>query len=108
MHTVIETNGFIRAAKRVGVSEKERLEIVDYISCNPSIGDEIPGTGGLRKLRYAAKGKGKSGGYRIITFYSGEAIPTLLLTIYDKSRKDNFSNKDKVLMKKEVEELIKK
>ncbi len=42
---------------------------------HPEAGDEISGTGGARKIRVAGRGKGKSGGYSVITFYSGKDVP---------------------------------
>ena len=47
-------------------------------------GDDIPGTGGARKVRFAGRGKGKSGGYRVVTFYSGPDIPVFLLNVFAK------------------------
>ncbi|WP_246800709.1 type II toxin-antitoxin system RelE/ParE family toxin [Mesorhizobium amorphae] len=44
----------------------------------------MAGTGGARKLRFGGRGKGKSRGYRIITFYTDEDIPVFLLDIYSK------------------------
>jgi mRNA-degrading endonuclease RelE of RelBE toxin-antitoxin system len=67
MHTVIETEFFLRDAKAVGLSEAERVAMVDFIASHPDAGDEIKGTGGARKIRFAGKGKGKSGGYRVVT-----------------------------------------
>jgi hypothetical protein len=54
-------------------------------------GDEIPGTGGCRKLRVAGRGKGKSCGYRTITFYSGESMPVFLLTVFSKGERSDLS-----------------
>jgi hypothetical protein len=51
--------------------EAERFAIVTWIASNPAAGDVIEGAGGARKVRLAGKGKGKSGGYRVVTFYSG-------------------------------------
>ena len=51
----------------------------------------MEGTGGVRKVRWAREGKGKSGGVRIIYFYYNEGIPLYLLTLYGKSEKDNLS-----------------
>jgi hypothetical protein len=53
----------------------EREAVVMLLAANPSAGVEIPGTGGARKIRVAGRGKGKSGGYRVISFYSGGNIP---------------------------------
>jgi hypothetical protein len=47
----------------------------------------IPGTGGARKVRFAGRGKGKSGGYRVITFYSGPEVPVFLITLFAKGRR---------------------
>jgi hypothetical protein len=59
--TVVETGVFTRRAEKLLTTE-ERGALVDYLAENPEAGDEIEGTGGVRKLRYAAKGRGKSGG----------------------------------------------
>jgi hypothetical protein len=55
----------------------------------------MPGTGGARKMRFAAKGKGKSGGYRVITFYSGVEMPVYLLDIYAKGEKIDLTQDEK-------------
>ncbi len=68
MQTVIETEAYLKDAKRAGLSEQERMAIVEYLAGHPEAGDEIQGTGGARKVRFAGQGKGKRGGYRVITF----------------------------------------
>ncbi|WP_133511916.1 type II toxin-antitoxin system RelE/ParE family toxin [Candidatus Thiosymbion oneisti] len=95
MHTLVETPVFIRRAAQAGVSEAELDEIRLLIANHPKAGDPVPGTGGARKLRFAARGKGKSGGYRIITFFSGEDIPVFLLDIYAKGEKIDLSQNEK-------------
>ena len=99
MQTVVEMPEFIRQAKKLGISNDDRESIIDEIACNPVAGDEISGTGGMRKLRVAGKGKGKSGGYRIITFFSGADIPVFMITVYSKSQKENITDKEKTIMK---------
>ena len=99
MQTVVELPEFIKCAKKLGLSDEERETIVDLIASNPDAGDEISGTGGMRKLRIAGKGKGKSGGFRAITFFSGADIPVFLVTMYGKSQKDNITDADKNVMK---------
>lgn len=74
MQTVVEMHEFIRCAKKLGRSDDERESIIDMIASNPDAGEEIVGTGGMRKLRVAPRGKGKSGGSRLITFFSGVDI----------------------------------
>lgn len=95
MHTVIETEVFLRDVKAAGLTDKERSDIVDFIAHHPHAGDEIKGTGGARKVRFAGKGKGKSGGYRVITFYSGEDIPVFLLNIFAKNEKTDLSQAER-------------
>ena len=91
MHTVIETNAYHRAAKLAGVDDDERSAIVDLIAENPEAGDIMPGCGGARKLRVAREGGGKSGGYRVVTYFAGEAFPVFLLTVFPKNVKTNLT-----------------
>lgn len=95
MQTVIETESFLRDAKLIGLSDEERDAIVNYVAANPDAGNEIKGTGGARKLRFAGKGKGKSGGYRVITFYSGDDIPVFLLNVFAKNEKVDLSQAER-------------
>lgn len=99
MQTVVETHEYLRRVKECGMSEHERSRIVDFIAAHPDAGDEISGTGGARKLRFAREGQGKSGGYRIITFYSGSDIPVFLITMFAKNEKANISQADKNAIK---------
>ena len=66
-----------------------------FIAANPDAGKEIRGSGGARKVRFAGKGKGKSGGYRVITFYSGEDIPVFLLNLFAKNEKADLSQAER-------------
>ncbi len=58
-------------------------------------GDLIQGTGGARKVRFAGRGKGKSGGYRVITFYAGERLPVFLLALYAKGERANLTKAER-------------
>jgi hypothetical protein len=55
----------------------------------------IPGSNGARKLRFAGRGKGKSGGYRVITFYSGAGLPVFLLTVFAKGERTDLSQAER-------------
>lgn len=55
------------------------------------VGDEIPGTGGVRKLRYALQGRGKSGGVRVIYYFFNEQNPLYALLLYGKNEQGNLS-----------------
>ena len=90
MQTVVETESYLRDARATGLTDHERLRIVSFIAANPDVGKEIKGSGGARKVRFAGRGKGKSGGYRVITFYSGEDIPVFLLNVFAKNEKTDL------------------
>ena len=90
MQTVAETPTFTRQADRL-FSDSERKELIDYLATHPLAGDEIPGTGGVRKLRFAASGRGKRGGARVVYFYGGEDMPVYALLAYAKSAKTDLS-----------------
>ncbi len=67
MQTVAETPTFSRQADKL-FSEDEKRELIDHLAENPLAGDQIPGTGGVRKMRFGALGRGKRGGVRVIYF----------------------------------------
>lgn len=93
MQTVIQPKSFLTAAKAAGMWEREAL--VDYVAANPTAGDLMQGTGGCRKLRHRRPGTGKSGGYRVITFFDGEDIPVALLTVFGKNERDNLTKAER-------------
>ena len=74
-----------------GLSENERNAIVTTIAGNPLGGDELRGSGGVRKVRFAGRGKGKSGGYRVVTAYFGPDVPVYLVALLSKGDRANFS-----------------
>lgn len=90
MQTVVETPVFQRRAEKL-LSPEERRGLIDFLAWNPDAGQEIPGTGGVRKLRYAAKGKGTRGGARVIYFVMDEASPIYALLIYGKDEQADLS-----------------
>jgi hypothetical protein len=88
--TVAETTEYAKRARKL-LSEKERAELICHLAAHPEAGDVMEGTGGVRKVRWAREGKGKSGGVRVVYFYYNEGMPLYLLTLYGKSEKDNLS-----------------
>jgi mRNA-degrading endonuclease RelE of RelBE toxin-antitoxin system len=68
MIAVVETEEFLADVKGV-LSEDEHDDLILYVALHPEAGDVIPETGGLRKLRWAAKGRGKRGGSRVIYYF---------------------------------------
>lgn len=91
MQTICETPAFTKAAAEAGMTREEVESIVLKLAANPLLGDEIQGTGGCRKLRVAGRGKGKSGGYRVVHFFTGPSLPLFLLTVFSKGQKANLS-----------------
>ena len=95
MQTVAETDAFLSAAKDAGMSDDERQAVVDAVAADPEAGAIMPRCGGARKLRFAKPGTGKSGGYRVITYFGGTDMPVFLLTVFGKGEKTNLSDKEK-------------
>jgi hypothetical protein len=62
---------------------------------NPAVGELVPGTGGVRKLRWGLEGRGKRGGARVIYFYHSADIPLFALTAYAKNERADLSQKDR-------------
>lgn len=89
MHGICETKVFARQASVAGMIRGEIDALVDHLAANPAAGDEIQGTGGCRKIRLA--GKGKSGGYRVISFFTGADLPVFLLAVFAKGEKANLT-----------------
>jgi mRNA-degrading endonuclease RelE of RelBE toxin-antitoxin system len=106
MQAVIETPDYLSDAKALGLTDEERKKITDYIAEHPDAGDEIKGTGGARKIRFAGRGKGKSGGYRVITFYSGEDIPVFLLNIISKGERTDLTQAERNELKQILRTLV--
>lgn len=71
-------------------SEAERSDFAAYLAGNPDAGDLIAGSGGCRKVRWAMKGIGKSGGVRVIYTAQLRNGTLVLLTIYGKSARDTI------------------
>ena len=64
---------------------------MEWLILNPGAGKVIRGSGGLRKVRWAAKGRGKRGGARVIYFWWLAQNRILFLDVYAKSQKDNLT-----------------
>ena len=88
--TVAEMPEFVRRAMRL-LSREEQTTLVVYLAANPRAGDLVPGTGGVRKLRWARGGRGKSAGVRAIYYFHSEAVPLYLLTIFGKNERADLA-----------------
>lgn len=92
--SVVETPEFLAATQRI-MDEEERGLLVDYLARNPLAGELIPGTGGVRKLRWALDGRGKRGGARVVYYFHSDAMPLFALTAYAKNERANISQSDR-------------
>ena len=88
--TVAETPLFLRQAEAFW-PPADHEAFVDFIARNPTVGEVIPGTGGVRKVRWSRPGMGKRGGARIIYFYQDADHPLYLLLAYAKAQRENVS-----------------
>lgn len=89
MYTVIETHIFKRYAEGIW-SDVERQEFICWLAANPLAGDVIPGSGGIRKVRWSRNGMGKRGGTRVIYFNALSSGSIWLLIAYTKAKFDNL------------------
>ncbi|MDT4860758.1 Toxin HigB-2 [compost metagenome] len=82
------------------LSDEEYRAFQAHLAENPEAGDLIQGTGGLRKVRWAANGKGKRGGVRVIYYHVTAAFQIRLLLIYRKGIQDNLTEAEKQVLRK--------
>lgn len=92
--TVIETPEFLSATRKL-IGDETRAMLVDYLAYHPAAGDLIPGTGGVRKLRWGLEGRGKRGGARVVYFYHDPEVPIFVLTAYAKNERADLSQQDR-------------
>src|SRR6266446_701945 len=82
------------------LNEEERMAMEFFIARAPEDHPVIPGTGGFRKARWSRRGKGKSGGFRVVYFFIAEPGQIFMAAIYAKSRKDALSASDRNVLAK--------
>src|SRR5580698_2854385 len=90
--SVVETEEFLSTTSKM-LTETERALLIDYLAYNPGSGDVIPGTGGVRKLRWGLEGRGKRGGARIIYFYHNGDMPVIALAAFAKNEQADLSQR---------------
>ena len=94
MLTVVETSAFARRAEKL-LNMEEYEELILFLALHPDSGDVIPETGGLRKVRFAAKGRGKSGGVRAIYYFFDDENPLYALLLYGKNEQSDLTREQK-------------
>lgn len=92
--SVVETHEFTTTAGRL-FSPPELAALVDYLAYHPTAGEVVPGTGGIRKMRWGIGNRGKRGAARVVYFYHGNDMPLFALTAYAKNEQTDLSFEDK-------------
>src|SRR5580700_11106459 len=102
--SVIELPGYRRRADDL-LSTHEQDAVVDLIAYEPTCGDLIPGTGGLRKVRVGRGGRGKRGGSRVIYYFYNADFPVFLMALYAKNEKADLTARDKKALAADLKEI---
>lgn len=102
MYTFIETPIFERYSAEIWAND-ERLEFIAWLANNVQAGDVIPGTGGIRKVRWSRQGMGKRGGARVVYYNQLEDGRVYLLIVYTKAKFDNLPSSFLNRLREEVE-----
>jgi hypothetical protein len=92
---IVQTRRYLKDMKRLGASAVEIARLEETIAANPTVGDVIPGLGGLRKLRFAPRGRGKRAGGRAIYFLIVADDLAVMVFAYAKSEKQDLTADEK-------------
>lgn len=98
----IETTIFTRLVQDL-LTDDEYRELQTALILQPDLGPVIPGSGGLRKLRWSAGGKGKRGGVRVI-YYLVTFDKLLMVYVYSKGRQDDLTPDQLTRLRRIIEE----
>lgn len=103
--TFIMTAEFDKRWAGMGLNDGDLARLQCAILDNPRVGDVIPGTGRLRKMRFAFEGRGKSGSVRVVYVDFVVYRAVYLISAYPKSEKDNLTQEERNNIKKMIEAL---
>lgn len=99
---IIETSVFTRRITEL-LSDDEYRELQSFLVENPVKGTVIPGSGGLRKIRWSGSGHGKRGGSRTIYYWATSRQQLLMLFIYAKNERDDLTPEQRKVLRQIVE-----
>lgn len=100
----IETSVFTRMITEL-LDQDSYLRLQDALLEHPGKGAILRGGGGIRKLRFALPGTGKSGGIRVIYYWKQEKHRIYLLVAYPKSKKDDLSDAETAILRNLVKDI---
>ncbi|MEI6386829.1 MAG: type II toxin-antitoxin system RelE/ParE family toxin [Spirochaetota bacterium] len=104
--TFVESKEFQSRWKALGMTEDDLRELQSFLLEHPGIAPVIQGTGGVRKLRWAREGRGKSGSLRTIYLDMRASGLIYLITVFGKDEKDSLSAEEKRAIKAYVKGLL--
>jgi hypothetical protein len=87
------------------LDDKAYRELQNTLAQDPECGDLIKAGGGIRKVRHAMRGGGKSAGVRAIYYWVKDRHQIYMLVVYPKSKKDTLSDKETAILRELVKEL---
>ena len=90
LQTVVETAEFVARSSKL-MSDEQRGRVVEMLARDPECGEIMRGTGGVRKVRIALAGRGKSGGARVVYYFHSEKLPLFALTVFAKNERANLT-----------------
>ena len=100
---IVETSVFTRQVRALLTDDEYRL-LQSTLVEQPEMGAVIPGSGGLRKIRWAFQGRGKRGGVRVVYYWTPVQDRLLMLLMYSKSELDDLTPEQLKVLKRIVEE----
>jgi mRNA-degrading endonuclease RelE of RelBE toxin-antitoxin system len=103
---IVETKIFTRQVTAL-LSDDEYRSLQEQLNSNPESGDIIIGSGGLRKIRWSIKGRGKRGGVRAIYYWAVSKEVILMLLMYAKNEQENLTPEQTKILKRIIEEEFK-
>jgi mRNA-degrading endonuclease RelE of RelBE toxin-antitoxin system len=99
---IIETSVFTKQVNSL-LTDEEYRQLQKDLATRPDVGAVIPGSGGLRKVRWRLEGRGKRGGSRVIYYWAVAQEQLLMLLIYPKNIQDDLTSAQVKLLRQVVE-----
>ena len=100
---IVETSFFTRQVVAL-LSDDEYRQLQAALVNRPTLGAVVPGSGGIRKVRWGLSGRGRRGGTRVIYYWAAPRETLLMLTIYAKTEQDDLSPSQVKVLRKVVKE----
>ena len=103
LQTVVETPAYLAAAKGI-LSNSERADVISIAAEAPRAGVALGG--GIRKMRIARPGRGKSSGARVVFLFAGDDVPVFLLTVFAKNEKANLGTRERTALISAAKQMV--